>query len=77
MKARYSLEYAMSIEQIHAKMFKKALEDPNANAEAVYYVCPVCGNTVMKTSCQRNVPIAVSMRRNFRKFGKGFIQNTR
>ncbi|MGA2227385.1 MAG: rubrerythrin family protein [Syntrophobacteraceae bacterium] len=46
-EARYSLEYAMSIEMIHAKMFKKALEDPNANAEAVYYVCPVCGNTVM------------------------------
>jgi rubrerythrin len=46
-EARYSLEYAMSIEMIHAKMFKKALEDPYANAEAVYYVCPVCGNTVM------------------------------
>lgn len=47
MEARYSLEYAMSIEMMHAKMFKKALEDPNANAEAVYYVCPVCGNTVL------------------------------
>jgi rubrerythrin len=46
-EARHSLEYAMSIEMIHAKMFKKALEDPNANEDAVYYVCPVCGNTVM------------------------------
>lgn len=46
-EARYSLEYAMSIEMMHAKMFKKALEDPRANAEVVYYVCPVCGNTVM------------------------------
>jgi len=46
-EARYSLEYAMAIEMIHAKLFKKALEDPDANAEAVYYICPVCGNTVM------------------------------
>ena len=46
-EARHSLEYAMSIEMIHAKLFKKALEDPHANEEAVYYVCPVCGYTVM------------------------------
>jgi rubrerythrin len=46
LEARYSLEYAMSIEMIHAKMFKKALEDPEAAQEAIYYVCPVCGNTV-------------------------------
>jgi rubrerythrin len=46
-EARYSLEYAMSIEMIHAKLFKKAMEDLHANEEAVYYVCPVCGYTVM------------------------------
>lgn len=46
-EARYSLEYAMSIEMIHAKLFKKAMDDPHANQEALYYVCPVCGNTVM------------------------------
>lgn len=45
-EARHSLEYAMSIEMMHAKFFKAALEDPQANADAVYYVCPVCGNTV-------------------------------
>ena len=45
-EARHSLEYAMSIEMMHAKMFKAALENPEANADAVYYVCPVCGNTV-------------------------------
>jgi len=37
----------MSIEMIHARLFKKAIEDPNANADAVYYVCSVCGNTVI------------------------------
>lgn len=46
LEARHSLEYAMSIEMIHAKLFKKALQDPHANAETVYYICPVCGNTV-------------------------------
>lgn len=46
MQARYSFEYAMSIEMEHAQLFKKALNDPQANAEAAYYVCPVCGHTV-------------------------------
>ncbi len=45
-EARYSLEYAMSIEMMHAKFFKAALENPQADSDAVYYVCPVCGNTV-------------------------------
>ena len=46
-QARYSFEYAMSVEMVHAKLFKKALENPNANEEAVYYICPVCGYTVI------------------------------
>jgi rubrerythrin len=46
-EARYSLEYAMSIEMIHAKYFKKAMEDPHSFPEASYHICPVCGNTVM------------------------------
>ena len=29
---------------MHAKFFKAALENPQANEDAVYYVCPVCGN---------------------------------
>lgn len=46
-EARFSLEYAMSIEMIHAKLFKKAMEDPHAYPDGTYYICPVCGNTVM------------------------------
>lgn len=47
MEARHSLEYAMSIEMVHAKLFKKALQDPSAvDASSVYWVCPVCGHTV-------------------------------
>ncbi len=45
MAARHSLEYAMSIEMVHAKLFKKALQDPSAVAASSYHVCPVCGHT--------------------------------
>ncbi len=47
MDARHSFEYAMSIEMVHAKLLKKALDDPGANADAVYHICPECGHTVM------------------------------
>lgn len=46
MQARHSFEYAMSVEMMHAKFFKKALADLHANSETTYYVCPVCGYTV-------------------------------
>jgi rubrerythrin len=45
-EARHSLEYAMSIEMVHHKLFKKALESEAENAAANFYVCPVCGHTV-------------------------------
>lgn len=44
--ARHSLEYAMSIEMVHAKLFKKALRDPGEVQASVYHVCPLCGHTV-------------------------------
>jgi rubrerythrin len=44
--ARHSLEYAMSIEMVHAKLFKKALRDPAEVQASVYHVCPLCGHTV-------------------------------
>ncbi|MBI5250309.1 MAG: rubrerythrin family protein [Desulfomonile tiedjei] len=45
-EARHSLEYAMSIEMVHAKLFKKAVEEESTNASSHFYVCPVCGHTV-------------------------------
>ncbi|MDO9109242.1 MAG: rubrerythrin family protein [Desulfatirhabdiaceae bacterium] len=44
--ARHSLEYAMSIEMVHAKLFKKALRDPAEVLTSAYHVCPLCGHTV-------------------------------
>jgi rubrerythrin len=40
---------ANQVEQIHYKLFQaalKSLEDGKALKDTVYYVCPVCGNTV-------------------------------
>ena len=45
-EARYSFEYAMSIEMVHAKLLKKPLKNPSEIPESVYYICPVCGHTV-------------------------------
>jgi rubrerythrin len=45
LEARHSLEYAMSIEMIHAKLFKKALKSPENDEIESYYICPLCGYT--------------------------------
>jgi rubrerythrin len=44
--AAMSFKNANAVEEIHAGLYKKALEDLGSNEETVYYVCQVCGNTV-------------------------------
>lgn len=41
-----SFNFANKVEQIHAALYKKALENLGKNEEGDYYVCQVCGNTV-------------------------------
>jgi rubrerythrin len=36
--------YAMKAEEVHAKLYKEALESMDATEEVFYYLCPVCGN---------------------------------
>jgi len=36
--------YAMKAEEVHAKLYKEALENLNQTEEVFYYLCPVCGN---------------------------------
>lgn len=36
--------YAMKAEQVHAKLYKEALENLDETEEVFYYLCPVCGN---------------------------------
>jgi len=44
LEARHSLEYAMSIGPIIAKLLSKAIGNLDLNEEGSYFVCPVCGN---------------------------------
>ncbi len=48
-QATWSFNVANQVEQIHANLFKKAVETLKAGKEpskVEYYVCSVCGNTV-------------------------------
>ncbi|RQD89033.1 rubrerythrin family protein [Methanosalsum natronophilum] len=44
--AVWSFDIANQVEEIHADLYKKALENIGKNEEVDYYVCSVCGNTV-------------------------------
>ncbi|MBU1671203.1 MAG: rubrerythrin family protein [Actinobacteria bacterium] len=44
--ARMSFENANAVEQIHAGLYRKALDDLGNNTQVDYWVCQVCGNTV-------------------------------
>lgn len=39
-----TFEYAMKAEEVHAKLYREALENINKTEEIFYYLCPVCGN---------------------------------
>ena len=36
--------HAMKAEEVHAKLYKEALESLDSNEEKHYYLCPICGN---------------------------------
>ena len=44
--AERSFTFANEVEQIHAKLYQKALDNLDSLEEADYYVCSVCGMTV-------------------------------
>lgn len=39
-----SFTFAMKAEEVHAKLYKEALENLDETEEVFYYLCPVCGN---------------------------------
>lgn len=45
--------YAMKAEEVHARLYKEALESLDKTEEVFYYLCPVCGNIekVMPETC--------------------------
>jgi rubrerythrin len=44
--ALWTFDVANKVEQIHAALYKQALESLGDNSEVDYYVCAPCGNTV-------------------------------
>jgi rubrerythrin len=44
LEARHSLEYAMSIGPIIAKLISKAIGNLDMKEDGSYFICPVCGN---------------------------------
>jgi rubrerythrin len=68
-KAELSFNYANQVEQIHAKLYQKALEALKNEKElpkADYYVCPVCGNT-FEGSTPDACPICATKKEKFMK----------
>ena len=46
--ATWTFDGANKVEEIHADLYKKALDNLGENVETAYYVCNFCGNTVEK-----------------------------
>jgi len=44
--AERSFSFANAVEKVHAGLYQKALDNLGKNADADYYVCSVCGNTI-------------------------------
>lgn len=39
-----AFDLAMKAEEVHARLYREALENLDQTQEAFYYLCPVCGN---------------------------------
>ncbi|ABE51978.1 rubrerythrin family protein [Methanococcoides burtonii] len=61
-----SFDMANQVEQIHAGLYTKALENIGSNEEVDYYVCDICGNTVEGEAPER-CPICEAVHSKFQK----------
>ncbi len=68
-KAVQSFDYANKVEQIHAKLYQKAIDTVKTKKDlpkADLYVCPVCGNT-FEGSTPDLCPICATPKEKFMK----------
>ncbi len=68
-RAKITFEYANAVEQIHHRAFEEALKAVNAGQklkEGPYFVCQVCGNTVLGAAPDK-CPICGAPRDKFKK----------
>ncbi len=68
-KAQTSFEWANTVEQIHYNLFQemlKAVKEKQSIPNAPYYVCPLCGNTVLGQPPDK-CPICATLGKKFKK----------
>lgn len=68
-RAQRTFEYANEVEQIHHRHFEEALKTLNAGQQLKdepYFVCPVCGNTVVGEAPEK-CPICGAPRDKFKR----------
>ncbi|MGZ7067700.1 MAG: rubrerythrin family protein [Methanobacterium sp.] len=64
--ALWSFNVANKVEEIHAELYDKALQNLGNNVETIYYVCNFCGNTVEKEA-PSICPICGAPQKEFKK----------
>ncbi|WP_291318271.1 rubrerythrin family protein [Desulfonatronospira sp.] len=61
-----SFQFANDVEEVHANLYKKALEKMESLEEADYYICSVCGYTV-ENHAPDKCPICNAVKKAFYK----------
>ncbi len=64
--AERSFTYANKVEEIHAGLYQKALDNIDSDEEVDYYVCPVCGYTCENEPPER-CPVCGALAKAFNK----------
>ncbi len=64
--ALWTFDVANKVEQIHAALYKQALESLGDNSEVDYYVCALCGNTI-EGGAPEKCPICGASKSDFMK----------
>lgn len=65
-QALQSFEFANKVEQVHAELFQKAVNNLGKNETVDYYVCQNCGYTVEKDAPDK-CPVCGAMKKMFTK----------
>lgn len=58
---------ANAVEKIHAKLYAEALANMDKNEDVTYYVCQICGNTVLEDEVPEKCPICGVPKAQFKK----------
>ena len=61
-----SFTYANAVEQVHAKLYQKALESLDSAAEYDYWICPICGHTHEQEAPEK-CPVCGALKKVFYK----------